>query len=108
MITITETAATKIKEIALAEGLENKPIRLKILGGGCAGFAYDLYFEEQTTPMDEIFETYELTLCVDPLSFQYLDGTEVDYLDRGIMGAGFKFINPNIKATCGCGSSVSF
>ncbi len=106
MITITKTAADKVKDISKEEGLASQGLRLRVIGGGCAGFNYDLYFEEKPTAMDESFECEGVMLYVDPLSYQYLDGTEVDYID-GLYGAGFKFNNPNTTSTCGCGSSFA-
>ncbi|MBL8742115.1 MAG: iron-sulfur cluster insertion protein ErpA [Myxococcales bacterium] len=106
MITITEKAAAKVLEIAKEEDLGGQGLRLRVIGGGCAGFSYDLYFEDKPTDMDESFEDRGVTLYVDPLSFQYLDGTEIDYVES-LSGAGFKFGNPNVKGTCGCGSSFS-
>jgi iron-sulfur cluster insertion protein len=104
MITITELAATKVKEISSSEGLEGQGLRLRVIGGGCAGFQYDLYFEEAVTEFDEQFECNGIKLFIDPLSFQYLDGTEIDYVES-THGSGFKFGNPNVSSTCGCGSS---
>ena len=95
MITITEKAAEKVQEIASAEDLHGQGLRLRVIGGGCAGFSYDLYFEDKG-----------VKLFIDPLSYQYLDGTEIDYVE-GLHGSGFKFGNPNVKSTCGCGSSFS-
>ncbi len=106
MISLTPLAADKVKEIASSEGLEGQGLRLRVIGGGCAGFQYDLYFEEQTTAMDEAFESFGVKLFVDPLSFQYLDGTEIDYVESA-HGAGFKFNNPNVSGSCGCGSSFN-
>jgi iron-sulfur cluster insertion protein len=106
MISITPLAAGKVKEIAGAEGLQGQGLRLRVIGGGCAGFQYDLYFEDKPTDMDEQFESNGVQLFVDPLSFQYLDGTEIDYVD-GVQGSGFKFGNPNVSGSCGCGSSFS-
>jgi iron-sulfur cluster insertion protein len=106
MISITEKAADKVKEIADAEALQGQGLRLRVVGGGCSGFSYDLYFEDQPTDMDETFQANGVNLYVDPLSYQYLDGTEIDYVD-GLHGSGFKFNNPNVKGTCGCGSSFS-
>ena len=106
MITITDKAAAKVKEIADAEALAGQGLRLRVIGGGCAGFSYDLYFEDQVGEMDEQFESNGVKLFVDPLSFQYLESTEIDYVE-GIHGSGFKFNNPNVKGTCGCGSSFS-
>lgn len=106
MVTITEKAAAKVKEIAEAEALQGQGLRLRVMGGGCSGFTYDLYFEDSPTDMDERFESNGVALFVDPLSYQYLEGTEIDYVD-GLHGSGFKFGNPNVKGTCGCGSSFS-
>jgi iron-sulfur cluster insertion protein len=104
MISITTLAADKVKEISKAEGLEGQGLRLRVVGGGCAGFQYDLYFEDKPTDLDEQFESHGVKLFVDPLSYQYLDGTEIDYVE-GAHGSGFKFGNPNVSGTCGCGSS---
>jgi iron-sulfur cluster insertion protein len=104
MITLTPLAAEKVREIAEAEGLAQQGLRLRVLGGGCAGFQYDLFFEESPTAMDETFESEGIKLYVDPLSFQYLDGTEIDFVET-VLGSGFKFKNPNVSGTCGCGSS---
>ena len=106
MITFTEKAAEKVKEIAEAENLQGQGIRLRVIGGGCSGFSYDLYFDDEPGEMDETFETNGVQLYVDPMSFQYLDGTEVDYVET-LSGSGFKFNNPNIQNTCGCDSSFS-
>lgn len=104
MITITTLAADKVKEISRSEGLEGQGLRLRVIGGGCAGFQYDLYFEDKPTDLDERFESNGVALYVDPLSFQYLDQTEIDYVESA-HGSGFKFANPNVTSTCGCGSS---
>jgi len=106
MITITEKAASKVREIANAESLDGQGLRLRVVGGGCAGFSYDLYFEDAVGEMDEEYESNGVKLYVDPLSHQYLEETEIDYVD-GVHGSGFKFNNPNVKGTCGCGSSFS-
>ena len=106
MITITERAASKVKEIAEAESLLGQGLRLRVIGGGCSGFSYDLYFEDAPTDMDEQFESNGVKLFIDPLSFQYLEATEIDYVEE-LHAAGFKFNNPNVKGTCGCGSSFS-
>ncbi len=105
-ITLTERAAEKVKEIRAEENIEDSyALRLKVMGGGCSGFQYDLYFD-QVTETDMTFESHGLTLVVDQMSLMYLVGTEVDYVE-GLQGAGFKFNNPNVKSTCGCGSSFS-
>ncbi len=107
MITLTEKAATKVNEIASEEGLEGQGLRLRVVGGGCAGFTYDLYFETEVGDLDELFESRGIKLYVDPLSFQYLESTEIDYVES-LHAAGFKFNNPNTTGSCGCGNSVSF
>jgi iron-sulfur cluster insertion protein len=104
MISLSPLAAEKVKEIATTESLEGQGLRLRVIGGGCAGFQYDLYFEESPTEMDERFESHGIALYVDPLSYQYLDGTEVDFVETP-HGSGFKFGNPNMSGACGCGSS---
>jgi iron-sulfur cluster insertion protein len=104
-ITVTAKAADKIKEIAQEEELEGQALRLRVVGGGCAGFNYDLYFDDKDPlPMDEEFEDKGIKMVVDPLSFQYLDGVEIDYMDRDF-SSGFKFNNPNVTSSCGCGQS---
>ena len=106
MISVTDKAAAKIKEISEAEGIGHLNIRLRVIGGGCAGFSYDMYYEDKPTDMDETQEVNGVTVVVDPLSLQYLEGVEIDYVE-GHMGAGFKFNNPNVTGSCGCGSSFS-
>jgi iron-sulfur cluster assembly accessory protein len=105
MVLITPTAATKITEIR-GEGIEaTMALRLRVVGGGCAGFSYDLYFDEGTE-VDRQLEIAGVKVVVDEMSLMYLVGVEIDYVE-GLQGAGFKFNNPNVKSTCGCGSSFS-
>ena len=106
MISISTLAADKVKEIAQAEGLEGQGLRLRVIGGGCAGFQYDLYFDEKPSEIDRVVDLLGVKFFIDPMSYQYVDGTEIDYVE-GAYGAGFKFGNPNVKGTCGCGSSLS-
>ena len=106
MVHITSVAAAKVNEIREAEGIEpNMALRLRVVGGGCAGFSYDLYFDE-VAEVDRQFEIAGVKVVVDEMSLMYLVGTEIDYVE-GLQGAGFKFNNPNVKTTCGCGSSFS-
>jgi iron-sulfur cluster insertion protein len=106
MLLITPNAATKVNEIRSAEGIETTmALRLRVVGGGCAGFSYDLYFDEPAE-VDRQFEVQGVKCVVDEMSLMYLVGTEIDYVE-GLQGAGFKFQNPNVKSTCGCGSSFS-
>jgi iron-sulfur cluster insertion protein len=105
-VRLTATAAGKVKEIRKDESIEdNLGLRLRVVGGGCSGFSYDLYFD-QRMEMDQEFNIHGVQIFVDQMSLMYLDGTEIDYVE-GLMGAGFKFNNPQVKATCGCGSSFS-
>ena len=106
MVHITAGAAAKVNEIREAEGIEsNMALRLRVVGGGCAGFSYDLYFDE-LAEVDRALEISGVKVVVDEMSLMYLVGTEIDYVE-GLQGAGFKFNNPNVKSTCGCGSSFS-
>lgn len=104
MITITDFAIEQMIRIAEDERLPPR-LRIKVVGGGCAGFKYDLFFEEtEPNPTDEVFERDGISVLVDVLSLQYLDGTEIDYVKQEFQ-EGFKVNNPNITKTCGCGSS---
>ena len=106
-IVLTSVAADKVLEIREAEGIEPAyALRVKLIGGGCSGFQYDLFFDE-TSAEDMSFESHGVRLVCDQMSFMYLMGTSIDYVE-GLQGAGFKFNNPNTTGSCGCGSSVSF
>ena len=106
MLKITPVAANKVNEIRDAEAIEpHMALRLRVVGGGCAGFSYDLYFDDPTE-VDRQFEVERVKVVVDEMSLMYLVGVEIDYVE-GLQGAGFKFNNPNVKTTCGCGSSFS-
>ena len=103
---LTAKAADKVKEIRTEENIEDTyALRLKVQGGGCSGFSYDLYFD-LPQDIDHPFESHGVKLICDQMSLMYLMGTEIDYVE-GLHGAGFKFNNPNVKSTCGCGSSFS-
>lgn len=105
-VSLTEIAAQKVNTIRADEGIEeNMFLRVRIVGGGCSGFSYDLYFDT-AGPLDKKLFSNGVALIVDQMSLQYLRGTEIDYVE-GLQGAGFKFHNPNVKSTCGCGSSFS-
>ena len=106
LVMLSDKAAEKITEIRGDENIEDTyALRLKVQGGGCSGFSYDLYFD-QPQEMDRSFDVKGVKLICDQMSLMYLVGTEVDYVE-GLHGAGFKFNNPNVKSTCGCGSSFS-
>lgn len=107
MIQVTDLALSKIQELSEAEGIGHLNIRIKVQGGGCAGFTHDMFFEDLApSDMDEVFEFDQVKIIVDSLSLQYLEGVTIDYI-TGPMSNSFKFINPNVKTTCGCGSSFS-
>lgn len=106
MISLTTKAAEKVKEIREAEDLGSQGLRLRVVGGGCSGFQYDLYFDDEVNPMDEEEVSEGIKLYIDMISYQYLDGTQIDYVES-LHGTGFKFLNPKAKSTCGCGSSFS-
>ena len=100
----TESAAAKVKELIDEEGNPDLKLRVFINGGGCSGFQYGFTFEEDVNDDDTAVEKGGVTLLVDPLSFQYLVGSEIDY-SEGLQGSQFVIKNPNAKTTCGCGSS---
>ncbi|HWM87224.1 MAG TPA: iron-sulfur cluster insertion protein ErpA [Kofleriaceae bacterium] len=104
LVSLSRLAAEKVIEIRSSEGIEEEmALRLRVVGGGCSGFSYDLYFDAKNE-MDRELESHGVRLVVDQMSLMYLVGTEIDYVE-GLAGAGFKFQNPNVKSTCGCGSS---
>ena len=106
MVKLTTRAAEKVKAIRAEEKIEeNFGLRLKVMGGGCSGFSYDLFFD-QPQEVDQTFESQGIRLLCDQMSLMYLAGTEIDHVDS-VQGSGFKFTNPNVKSTCGCGSSFS-
>ena len=106
MIKMTEKAIKKFKEIAESEGLSNS-IRIKVLGGGCAGFSFDMTFDEIINDMDEVIKQDDIQMIIDSLSYAYLENMEIDYIDL-LVGGGFKFNSPDIKGSCGCGKSVAY
>jgi iron-sulfur cluster assembly accessory protein len=106
MINITTNAASKVKEIMSMQSPVPAALRIAVVGGGCSGFQYHMAFEHQTNDSDEVVDIGGLKVAVDQMSSMYLDGVEVDYVET-LEGAGFKFNNPNVKSTCGCGSSFS-
>jgi iron-sulfur cluster insertion protein len=106
LVKLTARAAEKVKAIRTEEKIEDSyGLRLKVMGGGCSGFAYDLFFD-QPQDVDQTFESQGIRLLCDQMSLMYLVGTEIDYVES-LQGSGFKFTNPNVKSTCGCGSSFS-
>lgn len=100
----TDSAARKVRELILADGNPDLKLRVYITGGGCSGFQYGFTFDEKADDDDIRVERSGVELLVDPLSFQYLEGAEVDY-SESLQGARFVIRNPNASTTCGCGSS---
>jgi len=102
----TDAAANKVKALIEEEKNPNLKLRVSVDGGGCSGFQYGFAFDENIADDDTVIEKSGVSLLVDVTSMQYLNGSEVDYLE-GLEGARFVVNNPNAKSTCGCGSSFS-
>ena len=105
-LVFTDTAAIKVGELIREEGNPNLKLRVFVSGGGCSGFQYGFTFDENEEEGDIGVETRGVKLIVDPMSFQYLEGAEIDYKED-LEGAQFVIRNPNATTTCGCGSSFS-
>lgn len=106
-IRLTEAAAKKVLEVRAAEGIPaERVLRLCVRGGGCAGFSYDMFFDEPDPDIDRRFTLHGVEVAVDDMSLMYLAGTVVDW-HEGLRESGFHYSNPNVTATCGCGSSFS-
>ena len=108
MITLTETAAKKIADLRLEEGKPEWGLRIRIVGGGCSGMSYELGWDDSAVEGDNVVETNGVKVFVDSHSAPYLQGSEIDYVDNNMLGAGFAIKNPNVKSSCGCGSSPQF
>ncbi|HET9402528.1 MAG TPA: iron-sulfur cluster insertion protein ErpA [Candidatus Acidoferrales bacterium] len=106
MISVTPVASTKVREIMAQQSPAPNALRVAVVGGGCSGFQYHMAFESQTNDSDNVYDFAGLRVLVDQMSEMYLDGVEIDYIET-LEGAGFKFNNPNVKSTCGCGSSFT-
>lgn len=105
-VDVTAVAVQKVKEILAQQEPKPAGLRLAVVGGGCSGFSYQMNFENETNPIDKTFEFDGLKVFVDQASLMYLKGTKIDYVES-LTGSGFKFENPNVKSTCGCGSSFT-
>jgi iron-sulfur cluster insertion protein len=102
----TDSAADKVKSLIIEEGNDDLKLRVFVTGGGCSGLQYGFTFDEVTNEDDTIMEKNGVKLLIDPMSYQYLIGAEIDYTE-GLEGAQFVIKNPNASSTCGCGSSFS-
>src|SRR5690242_20674767 len=105
-ISLTPNAIAKVKEIMAQQNPVPAGLRVGVVGGGCSGFSYSMSFENAAGMMDKTFDMDGLKVFVDATSMMYLNGCRVDYVET-LEGAGFKFENPNVKSTCGCGSSFN-
>ncbi len=105
-LVLTDSAATKVKQLIEEEGIPELKLRVFVTGGGCSGFQYGFTFDEAVNDDDTVVEKNGVQLLIDPMSFQYLVGAEIDYKE-GLDGAQFVIKNPNATTTCGCGSSFS-
>ena len=103
VVKVTEAAAAKLKDLMAKDGVEGQGLRVRVKGGGCSGYEYQLAFD---TPQegDQVFEEGGVKVVVDPKSLLFLTGTEIDFQD-GLTGTGFAIKNPNAKGSCGCGQS---
>jgi iron-sulfur cluster assembly accessory protein len=106
MLTLTETASTKVKQLMDAEGNPELVLRVAVRPGGCSGLSYEMFFDTDVSPDDVASEFGDVKVVVDPASSQYLSGASLDYKD-GLQEAGFTINNPNTTRTCGCGQSFS-
>ena len=105
-LNLTPTAIAKVKEVMAQQDPVPAGLRVGVVGGGCSGFQYSMSFENCAGMMDKTFGFDDLKVFVDATSLMYLKGVVVDYVET-LEGAGFKFENPNVKSTCGCGSSFN-
>lgn len=105
-LNFTDSAANKVLELIQEEGNPELKLRVFVTGGGCSGFQYGFTFDEVANDDDTVMEKNGVTLLIDPMSYQYLVGAEIDY-SEGLEGSQFVIKNPNATSTCGCGSSFS-
>jgi iron-sulfur cluster insertion protein len=102
----TDSAANKVKDLISEEGNDALKLRVFVTGGGCSGFQYGFTFDEEVSEDDTAMQKNGVTLLIDPMSYQYLIGAEIDYQEN-LEGSQFVIKNPNATSTCGCGSSFS-
>ncbi|HVJ09130.1 MAG TPA: iron-sulfur cluster assembly accessory protein [Acidisarcina sp.] len=105
-LNMTPSAIAKVREIMATQDPLPAGLRIGVVGGGCSGFQYSMSFENESGMMDKVFNFEDLKVFVDATSLMYLKGCTVDYVET-LEAAGFKFDNPQVKSTCGCGSSFS-
>jgi iron-sulfur cluster insertion protein len=108
MVTLTEIAAKKISDLRLQEGKPEWGLRIRLIGGGCSGMSYEMGWEDTAGDDDNVIEAQGVKVYIDRRSASYLDGSEIDYVENNMLGAGFAINNPNVKSSCGCGASHQF
>ncbi len=107
MITLTEPATRKVRELLAAEDQSELMLRVGVRPGGCSGFSYEMFFTDEVDDLNDIVSDFDgVKVAIDRQSLAYLEGASVDYAD-GLQGAGFKINNPNVSRSCGCGQSFS-
>ncbi len=106
MITLTDTATSKVGDLIKAEGDEGLALRVAVRPGGCSGYSYEMFFDTDIAEDDEVAEFGQVKVVVDPSSSMLLDGASLDYKD-GLEESGFAINNPNAQRSCGCGQSFS-
>ena len=106
-VTLTSSAATKVRELIEAEDDGDMALRLGVKRSGCSGYAYDMFFDAAIDPTDIVNETDGVRVVVDAASVSMVTGAVVDFKDDGLSGAGFAIENPNVSGSCGCGKSFS-
>jgi iron-sulfur cluster insertion protein len=106
VITLTDSAATKVKDLIDAEGEPNLALRVAVRPGGCSGFSYEMFFDTDVSDEDNLTDYQGVRVVVDASSAELLQGATLDYKD-GLQGAGFAIDNPNAQRSCGCGKSFS-
>jgi iron-sulfur cluster assembly protein/iron-sulfur cluster insertion protein len=106
VITLTDSAASKVKDLIDAEGEPNLALRVAVRPGGCSGFSYEMFFDTDVAADDNLVDHHGVRVVVDSSSAELLEGATLDYKD-GLQGAGFAIDNPNAQRSCGCGKSFS-
>ncbi len=105
-VALTELAAEKVRELLAQRGTPEHGLRIGVRGGGCSGNSYFMEYAETAEPGDQEFTSHGVRLVVDSRSLTLLNGTQIDFV-TGLMGSGFKFVNPNVRHSCACGESFS-
>jgi len=106
-VSLTSSAAVKVKALIEAEGDDSMALRLAVKSSGCSGYAYDMFFDSAVDSSDIVTETDGVKVAVDAASLEMVSGATIDFKDDGLSGAGFAIDNPNVSGTCGCGKSFS-